>query len=188
MVQGVFKRLTAYDFQALCLEVRELPNDCDSLINVTRSTYYRHRLLGANIMKKKNLSLQPLRTILFSLRWLIAELFFYLARIQCWTFGLTCKIHSNAQRVNLTHSNYKYIAGLDADQDFFPPTTRYMRKGQNQEEENYFNRVIEKEYETIYRACDKKTDLYILQQNLFSETGQISSHMNSSCARYDYSA
>lgn len=59
-----------------------------------------------------------------------------------------------------------------------------MRKGQNQEEENYFNRVIEKEYETIYRACDKKTDLYILQQNMFSTSGQIPSEMISNCARY----
>lgn len=78
------------------------------------------------------------------------------------------------------------LVGLDAEHDEVRPTTRYMRKGQNQEEENYFNRVIEKEYETLYRACDKKTDLYILQQNLFSKSGQFHSHLNSSCARYVY--
>lgn len=39
VVQGVFKRLTAYDFQALCVEVRELPNEGDLLINVTIQSF-----------------------------------------------------------------------------------------------------------------------------------------------------
>lgn len=76
------------------------------------------------------------------------------------------------------------LVDLEAEHYEVRPTTRYMRKGQNQEEENYFNRLIEKEYETIYRACDKKTDLYILQQNLFSKSGQVPSHEISNCARY----
>lgn len=39
VVQEVFKRLTAYDFQALCVEVRELPNEGDLLINVNHIIY-----------------------------------------------------------------------------------------------------------------------------------------------------
>lgn len=35
------------------------------------------------------------------------------------------------------------------------------------EEEKYFNRPIVPKYETTYRACDKKSDLYLLQQERF---------------------
>lgn len=124
---------------------------------------------------------------MLSLRWLFAELFLYLAHIQFWTLGNPCKILKSVQlNLNMIINSIKLV-GLDAEHDDVRPTTRFMRKGQNQEEENYFNRVIEKEYETIYRPCDKKTDLYILQQNVFSKNGQIPSLVKSNCARYGYS-
>lgn len=44
--------------------------------------------------------------------------------------------------------------------------------------------VTEKETETVYRACDKKANLYILQQNLFIQGGNtLPSHGKSSCSR-----
>lgn len=44
--------------------------------------------------------------------------------------------------------------------------------------------VTEKEMVTIYRACDKKANLYILQQNLFIQGGNtLPSHGKSSCSR-----
>lgn len=42
----------------------------------------------------------------------------------------------------------------------------------------------EKEKEKIYRACDTKSNLYILQQNLFIQGGNtLPSHGKSSCSR-----
>lgn len=35
------------------------------------------------------------------------------------------------------------------------------------EEDAYFNRIIETKFETQYRACDKKSNLYLLQQERF---------------------
>lgn len=51
------------------------------------------------------------------------------------------------------------------------------------DEDSYFNRKIEKEYETIYRACDKKTNLYILQQNLFIQGTILPTQGKSNCSR-----
>lgn len=64
-------------------------------------------------------------------------------------------------------------------------TSRPFRKGQNEDEESYFNRVVEKEYETIYRSCDKKSNLYILQQDLFIQGNSIPSQGKSNCSRYE---
>lgn len=42
-----------------------------------------------------------------------------------------------------------------------------LRKGQNQEEEDFFNQVWEPECAWKHRSCDKTVDLYTLQQQLF---------------------
>lgn len=72
------------------------------------------------------------------------------------------------------------------DADYASDPHRNSRKMLNQQEEEdaYYNRVIIKEYETVYRACDKKADLYILQQNLFIQGGNsLPSYGKSTCSR-----
>lgn len=45
-------------------------------------------------------------------------------------------------------------------------------------------KVPEKKKERVFRACDTKANLYILQQNLFIQGGNtIPSHGKSSCSR-----
>ena len=58
------------------------------------------------------------------------------------------------------------------------------RKGQNEDEESYFNRYVEIEYETIYRSCDKKSNLFILQQKLFIQGTSVPSQGETNCMRY----
>lgn len=80
---------------------------------------------------------------------------------------------------------YDYDNENDVEPDYTSDTQRPNRKMQNQEEEDaYYNRVIVKEYETVYRACDKKANLYILQQNLFIQGGNtLPSYGKSTCSR-----
>lgn len=54
----------------------------------------------------------------------------------------------------------------------------------DQDEDLYFSRVIIKEYETVYRACDKQTNLTILQQSLFIKGNtQLPEVQPSNCSR-----
>lgn len=55
-----------------------------------------------------------------------------------------------------------------------PKPTKKLRKGQNKEEEEYFQRLEEMEPEKIYisEPCDKKATLYTLNQTRLDE-GQL---------------
>ena len=52
-----------------------------------------------------------------------------------------------------------------------------------EEEDAYFNRAIVKEYTTEYRACDKKANLYLLQQDLFMSGERLPPKAQSNCSR-----
>lgn len=82
---------------------------------------------------------------------------------------------------------YDQVYEEDVDHDYTSDAggaPHHNRKNDIQEEDAYYNRVIVKEYETVYRACDKKANLYILQQNLFIQGGNsLPSHGKSTCSR-----
>lgn len=83
-------------------------------------------------------------------KWMIAEIFFWMSRIQLW--------------INGDPLNVDYFE--DYDDKFDKPTaTRKLRKGQNEEEEAYFNRVITPVWENQSYACDKKSNLYVLEHD-----------------------
>lgn len=100
------------------------------------------------------------------------------------------EIFINLSKIRMLADGIPYdIISYDEDEhdytgDSGSGTQRPFRKIQNQEEDAYYNRVIIKEYETVYRPCDKKSNLYILQQNLFMEGGNnLPSHGKSTCSR-----
>lgn len=65
-----------------------------------------------------------------------------------------------------------------------PKQQKANRKSQSLDEENaYFNRLIIPEFEKDYRSCDKKANLYILQQNLFLSGINLPSEAQSNCSR-----
>lgn len=78
----------------------------------------------------------------------------------------------------------EYQVDYDTESPNAPSSKRPRVLSQEEEEDLYFNRTIEKEYETVYEPCDKKADLFILQQNLFIEGGNsLPSQGRSTCSR-----
>lgn len=51
------------------------------------------------------------------------------------------------------------------------------------DEEEYFNRTQEKVYETIYNACDKRIELYVLNQTQFIQGRGYNYRNEPGCAR-----
>lgn len=66
------------------------------------------------------------------------------------------------------------------------PTMRKLRKGQNREEEEYFQRLAEQKPEPVYisEPCDKKATLYLMNQTKFVSGEAPSGVMQSNCSRY----
>lgn len=63
-------------------------------------------------------------------------------------------------------------------------TNATYEKSTMSEEDAYFNRVIEKKYEVEHKPCDKKSNLYILQQDLFITGKILQAKGKSNCSRY----
>ena len=57
------------------------------------------------------------------------------------------------------------------------------RKGQTLEEEEYFSRPKVAKYEDRFNACDKKSTLYVLQQELFIQGRGYTSEAPTNCSR-----
>lgn len=75
-----------------------------------------------------------------------------------------------------------YDDGLGSDSDYNVGGTD-TGKIFTSDDEN-IDHVKTKETETVYNACDKKSNLYILQQNLFIQGGNtLPSHGKSTCSR-----
>lgn len=62
----------------------------------------------------------------------------------------------------------------DAYDDEIPtPAPRKLRKGQNQEEEEFFSRPVVPKWERQAYSCDLQSDLYLLQQEKFIKGDDI---------------
>lgn len=72
----------------------------------------------------------------------------------------------------------------DHDYNEGEPGATKMPRNNESPEDQYFNRIIEKKYEKIFRACDKKSNLYILQQKLLIQGNNVPSQGKSNCSRW----
>ncbi len=70
------------------------------------------------------------------------------------------------------------------EDDDYPGSVRDTPRKITTTDEEVVLPKVEKEKEKIYRACDTKANLYIMQQNLFIQGGNtLPSHGKSSCSR-----
>lgn len=78
-----------------------------------------------------------------------------------------------------------YIVGGDSEVEgrTKSPTAKKTRKGINVEEEEYFSRTKVAKYEDRFNACDKKSTLYVLQQELFIQGRGYTSEAPTNCSR-----
>lgn len=115
-----------------------------------------------------HLALTPFRLILLAVKYLLGQIF--------WTLS---KINSYVGVLSMSYDDQAYYDSQDPTLPTQRPKT--LRKGQNQEEEDYFNRNQTPIYEERFYACDKQYDLYDLdEQNLAKNDGL--DRMNTSCS------
>lgn len=96
--------------------------------------------------------LTPFRMILLGVKFLLGQLFWTLARINSYVGVWAMEAYDDP-----AYYDNKDPAG---------PTSKpkMLRKGQNQEEEDYFNRIREPIWEETFYACDKEYELYDLNE------------------------
>lgn len=63
------------------------------------------------------------------------------------------------------------------------PVAKKSEKEQNLDEEEYFSRPKVAKYEDRFNACDKKSTLYVLQQELFIQGRGYTSEAPTNCSR-----
>ncbi|XP_055640550.1 voltage-dependent calcium channel subunit alpha-2/delta-3 isoform X1 [Toxorhynchites rutilus septentrionalis] len=99
--------------------------------------------------------MHPLKLIALGLDWLIAELFIMLSKFDFWVHGIPSPDY--------------YDAGVEYEDSDYGDIKRPKKpmKPLVDEEEEYFNRPKETRKEIIYEPCDKKSELYVMQQDLF---------------------
>lgn len=78
-----------------------------------------------------------------------------------------------------------YRISVYDDYGFESQTTapRKFRKGQNQEEEDFFNRPKEPVFKEESYPCDKKTNLYILDQQMFIQGKDYGEEVPTNCSK-----
>ncbi|XP_038110145.1 voltage-dependent calcium channel subunit alpha-2/delta-3 isoform X2 [Culex quinquefasciatus] len=98
--------------------------------------------------------MHPLKVLLLGINWLIAEFFITLSKFDFWVHGIPSPEYYDAE---------------DYDESDYSDLTRPKKpkKIVVNEEEEYFNRPKEIRTETVYNACDKKSELYVMQQDKF---------------------
>lgn len=159
MVQnGTFQRIVVYDWQALCSVTEEVSSD-------------------AHIM------LTPFRMILMGVKYVLGHLLWTLIRMNSYlgVFGIGKDVEYTNE---YDEPNVVYGDGsdpLDSTRRPMKQGPKTLRKGQNQEEEDYFNRNQTPIYEERFFACDKQYDLYDLNENNLVQNGGLG-RLNTSCA------
>uniref|UniRef100_A0A1B0CC93 Voltage-dependent calcium channel alpha-2/delta subunit conserved region domain-containing protein n=1 Tax=Lutzomyia longipalpis TaxID=7200 RepID=A0A1B0CC93_LUTLO len=113
--------------------------------------------------------ISPLKLLIVTLEWLLTEFVLHLSRMHMWL----------VEGVPLDDVYDDYDTAT-------VPTQRKLRKGQNQEEEDYFNRPKEIKYETKHYSCDKQSQLYLLNQSMFIQGNGFSGEGPRNCSRPYY--
>lgn len=111
---------------------------------------------------------QPFKLILYTFKWLVMELIIQWSKIRMIAEG----------------ASYDMIYDDELGSDYNGGGTRTQTGKISISDEDDSEHVTVKETETVYRACDKKANLYILQQSLFIHGGStLSSYGKSKCSR-----
>jgi voltage-dependent calcium channel alpha-2/delta-4 len=109
---------------------------------------------------------QPFKVLFFAFKWMMAELFIELSRLQFWVSAYPS-------------DDIKTLDYGDSEEDILPEPPRTQRpegttkkpikarKGLSIEDEEFLlmKELTKKENKTIYYPCDKKSELYVLQQD-----------------------
>lgn len=123
------------------------------------------------VSSEASLLLTPYRLMRLGAQFLVTELIWMASRINLYVMG---RGGGNEETV---YDEHDYDSAVTMQ-----PPSKKLRKGQNQEEEDYFNRILTPVYETDYFACDKQYDLYMLNQSLFIQGNGFSSKLKTSCS------
>uniref|UniRef100_A0A182WHK4 VWFA domain-containing protein n=1 Tax=Anopheles minimus TaxID=112268 RepID=A0A182WHK4_9DIPT len=94
--------------------------------------------------------MHPMRVLMLGLKWFIAEIAMMLSRFDFWVHGIPSP---------------DYFGHEYDDYDDTRPSK--PKKIHVDEEEEYFNRPKEIKKEIVYEPCDKKANLYVMQQDKF---------------------
>ncbi|XP_052896426.1 voltage-dependent calcium channel subunit alpha-2/delta-3 [Anopheles moucheti] len=94
--------------------------------------------------------MHPMRVLMLGLKWFIAEIAIMLSRFDFWVHGIPSP---------------DYFGHEYDDYDDTRPSK--PKKIHVDEEEEYFNRPKEIKKEIVYEPCDKKSNLYVMQQDKF---------------------
>ncbi|XP_058447088.1 voltage-dependent calcium channel subunit alpha-2/delta-3 isoform X2 [Malaya genurostris] len=99
--------------------------------------------------------MHPLKLLLFGIDWLFAELVIWLTKFDFWVHGVASPDY--------------YDATMEYDDSDYTDLNRPKKpkKTYINDEDEYFNRPREIKMEMVYEACDKKSDLYVMQQDRF---------------------
>lgn len=114
---------------------------------------------------------------MLGINWLIAEFFITLSRFDFWVHGIpspdyydaggtvSASLLSCASKYFFNSSFLSTVEYEDSDYGDMPRTK--PKKIHVNEEEEYFNRPKEIKTQTVYKSCDKKSNLYVMQQDKF---------------------
>lgn len=148
-----------------------------------------------------------------TLKWAITQLFIYYSRVNYWVLGVPCKLqrgeciaHFQPLFFNrfvisfIVCANQNLVDDFHEDDEDDPDPEYDDREHQSKqdkgddsnkkvninmdEEDEYFNRKIVPIYETHYEPCDKKSDLFLLQQERFLKGKPPPSKGQSVSSRY----
>lgn len=160
---NIFREIVVFDLQALCFkEVQVASEGVMDLMNVS----FLHQIFHVIYFFNSN-KLQPIKYVLLGIKWFIAEIIFYLSRINIWIDAIP-------------------FEGMNEYEDEYDEVTiqsTKLKKGQSSEEEEYFSRPKINKTELVPYACDKQSKLYLLNQTLFIQSG-FSSEQQINNTRY----
>uniref|UniRef100_A0A1B0CZ82 Uncharacterized protein n=1 Tax=Phlebotomus papatasi TaxID=29031 RepID=A0A1B0CZ82_PHLPP len=126
------------------------------------------------VSNDSNFLMSPMKLLILGLEWFLTEFVLHLSRLHLW---LVEGVPLEEVYDDYDTATPPYDKG---------PSQKKLRKGQSQEEEDYFNRPKEIKYETFHYACDKQSQLYILNQSMFIQGNGFSGEGPRNCSRPYY--
>ncbi|XP_018322592.1 voltage-dependent calcium channel subunit alpha-2/delta-3 isoform X2 [Agrilus planipennis] len=138
LTQGIFEKVTVYDLQAICTFNFTISSD-SSFIET------------------------PLNFILKLIKWFLAKIAWLIVESNICNFFYLNPVNADCSEENYVSSLISTTTSTTTPK----PTVRYLRKGEVKEEEEYYYQLRQPKYELRSRPCDKKRDLFILNQLLF---------------------
>lgn len=128
---------------------------------------------------------QPFKLLLLGLKWMLTEMIIELSRIGMW-------VQSSVIHTDYGNQEYEY-EDFGMTQKTTTKTASTMQKGKGksaeaQEAEDYFRAKQEKlaaQVVTVFYACDRKADLYDINEVWVRKNGSFSLNEPKDGARYE---